>query len=146
MLERAYRTGFDANANGRTHETLAFFKPDVELHLSPSGEYTPPGLQRYYVGHEGFAHLFDAWREVWDEWHLELHEFFDFGDRLAITCTWVARGAMSGIRLRLPHGGIWTFEDGLCSKVELFWDFGELFEAAGLPEVAAEYRSKEGRP
>ena len=142
MLERAYRNGFDANANDRSHETMAFFKPEVELFVSTTSEYAPPGLERHYQGYEGFIRFFALWKQVWDEWHLELIEFFDFGDRLAITSTWVGKGAMSGIELRIPHAGIWTFEDGLCSKVELFWDHGEALQAAGLPEVAEEYRRR----
>ena len=124
LLERAYRTGFDANADGRSAETLAFFHPDVELYVSVSDAHAPPGLDRRYDGYEGFLRLFDDWKEVWGNWHLELLEFFDFGDRLAITCTWVGQGTISGIEIRTPHAGIWTFKDGLCLQGRAFLGCG----------------------
>jgi ketosteroid isomerase-like protein len=142
MFERAFRSGFDANARGRTEETLPFFDPGVQLFITSENATVPPGTRRHYVGYDDFVAFFKVWSEVWKEWRLEIYELFDLGERLVITGTTIGLGRMSGIELRQQQAGIWTFADGQCVQVNLFWNHVEALEAAGLDAIAEEYRSR----
>ena len=100
--------------------------PDVEIH-----DHDTPD-QGEYRGHDGLARWLEEWGAAWAEWRIELDEFIDAGDCVAIFIRMKAVGRGSGIEVDRPDALVYRISDGLIARIDYFNDRDEALEFAGL--------------
>ena len=105
------------------------FQPDL---IWDASTYGPVGVNmRKCVGFAEADRWLAEWVEPFDEWTIELEEYFDAGDQVV---TFVRQHGQTehGPEVELRHAFVWTFRDGLAAKVELYSDRDEALAVAGL--------------
>jgi ketosteroid isomerase-like protein len=108
---------------------LAFMAPEIELHLS--GVF--PDLAPVYWGHDGVCEFAAQFYTTWEELIADAYRFEDLGDRVLSLIHLRARGR-DGIEVVLEMGHLWTFRDGLITRIDAFADPRKALEAAGLSQ------------
>lgn len=103
--------------------------PAIELREWPEA----PGSQSYH-GAEGVRRAFDAWFETWEWMTLEIEEIHAVGDRVLFTLHQRAKGRTSEAEVEIRSYNVYTFRDGLVTRVELFIERENALAAAGLTE------------
>jgi ketosteroid isomerase-like protein len=101
--------------------------PAVELHEWPEA----PGAQTYH-GPDGLRQALEKWFETWEWMHLDIAEIVDAGDQVLVSLNQRARGSGSGIEVEITSHNVYTFRDGMVTKVQLFIDREPALAAAGL--------------
>jgi ketosteroid isomerase-like protein len=93
-----------------------------------------PG-QPVFHGRDGFIEFFTEWTDAYEEWTQEFESFTDVGDSQVVV-TGRQRGRLRGsdswVALRL--GFLYTVENGLIMRAEIYGSPEEALEAAGLRE------------
>jgi ketosteroid isomerase-like protein len=113
--EAAARRFAETITEGDRPGALAVCHPEVELDslLGISGFR--------YVGHAGINRYFDDIESAWVDWSVEVEKVVEGPDgRVAIVMTMHARGRESGVSLVDRTAHIWTLEDGLLRRNELY--------------------------
>jgi ketosteroid isomerase-like protein len=85
-----------------------------------------------YHGHEGVR---QAWRDVlsaFGEIDFEVEELIDAGDRVLAVIREREVGRASGVPVETSHLAVWTLAGGKVTRMQLFDDRRQAFEAAGL--------------
>ena len=116
-------------AGGDLTGRLEFMAPEVELHMS--GVF--PDLPPVYSGHDGVRQFVERFVETWEELAPDTYRFEDLGDRV-LTLTHMRGRGRDGIEVVLEMGHVWTFRDGLITRMDAFADPGKALGAAGLSE------------
>jgi ketosteroid isomerase-like protein len=94
---------------------------------------TPPNLASEpdtYRGHDGVRRWFDSFYEVMDEIRWDAHEYRPVGDRVVVSFTLRARGKTTGLDFGQNAVMVWSFRDGMGSRIELFETMEEALAAA----------------
>ena len=89
--------------------------PAIELREWPEA----PGAQNYH-GVDGVRRAFDTWFETWEWMKLEIEEIHAVGDRVLFTLHQRAKGRTSEIEVEIRSYNVYTFRDGLVTRMELF--------------------------
>ena len=98
---------------------------DVELHDRPD---VPDG--RVWRGVDGVRAFFEKTAESFDPIRWEPREFVPAGRHVVVSAHVVAYGASSGTPIEIDEGQLWTFRDGLLSRLQAFPTVEEAHAAA----------------
>ncbi len=123
------RRGLEAFNRRDLAAGLATWSPDAELDWSRSNG----PLKGVYRGHHG---LESFWSEFWSTFEtveLETHELTQVGHRVVVPNTAHMRGR-DGIEVVAKSTFVFTVENGLTTRLEMFQERAEAFEAARLPK------------
>ena len=124
------RQVFKAFAAGGIEAALAYFSPNVALYAF--SEWPGPSE---YRGHDGIRALIAEWTENFDDFHIEVHEVRDIGERVLLLAETFGRIKDSRVPIRQPLGAIyWDFRDGKIGETRNFLTWRQALEAAGLSE------------
>jgi ketosteroid isomerase-like protein len=88
--------------------------------------------QRVYAGTDGMAAFLAEWTSVWDDWRLDVQALHDGGDMVVAIIRQHGNSKLTGMPLDMPFAQVWTFRDGLRSRMEMYSDVSEAMRAAGL--------------
>jgi ketosteroid isomerase-like protein len=110
-------------------QMLAFLADDFEF-VNPNYA-VEPGVRR---GHAGWWAVIKSLDDAFDDYHHELVETHDLGDRVLCFTTFVARTNADSVALRQSEEHIWTLRDGKITRLEWFHNRAEALAAAGLSE------------
>jgi ketosteroid isomerase-like protein len=109
--------------------------------VAAAGEFLDPGLEsaafwlgggRSYRGVEGFRRMWLDWLEPWETYHAWVEAIFEEDDRVIVLIRDRGRHAGSDAEVELLAGSVWTVRAGKITRVELYANRGELFEASGF--------------
>ena len=122
---------YEAWNRGDIDDGLTYVDPDVEVYPGVQA----PDAETQYLGHHGFRDFFvtiasGPWETVTAE-PKEVVETED--DRILSIDNWRFRGR-DGIQIDRELPNLFTFRDGLISRVQGFTNRAEALEAAGLSE------------
>jgi len=92
-----------------------------------------PG-QQTYGGADGAQAFLAEWAESWVDWELEPTSFHDAGDQVVVLLRQRARSKSTGMPVEMSFAQVWSFRDGLRSRMEMYADPDEALAAAGLSE------------
>jgi ketosteroid isomerase-like protein len=70
----------------------------------------------------------------WERFRIELQELTEFGDTILVTERQYGTGKASGVSTEQTFYAVWTFRDGLVTRVRWDTDRDEALKAAGLQE------------
>jgi len=123
------RRGIDA-WNRRDLQTLmAPYRSDAEVDWSRS----EGPFKGVYRGHDGIQTFWDLLWSMFEEGHLETHDFRQVGSDVVVPNTAHFRGR-EGIEVSARTVLVFTLERGQITRLRLFPDLNEALEAAGLRE------------
>jgi uncharacterized protein len=134
-----------------SQENMEVFKRGVEAYdlrdidalledLDPDVEWQPVlqvllgGEATVYRGHQGVRDWFRELDAAFAEFHVEIAEIRDLGDRLVASGRMRARGRASGVDIDSPLAYLIDFRDGKVWRIRTFLDQTEALEAVGLRE------------
>ncbi len=125
---------YDAVERQDSEVALALYDPRVEYDFS-SSPFQSLIEQTIYEGHEGVRAFFrERYQEAWAETVDHLEEIIEVGDQVVGVVTTGGRGRVSGVEVEHKHAGLWSFRDGLVTRVAWYSTRDEALEAAGLAE------------
>jgi len=91
--------------------------------------------QAVFHGSDGFMEFFAEWTDAYDEWTNEFVRFIDAGEgQVVVTTVQRARPQGSGSWVELRAAFLYTVEDGMMRRAQVFASTEEALEAAGLSE------------
>jgi ketosteroid isomerase-like protein len=85
-----------------------------------------------YNGHEGFRRFAADIGEAWERFGFDASDLLPADVHVVALGTSQAEGRNSGIRLRDTSAWVFTIQDGLVIKGQLYYEQAEALEAAGL--------------
>ena len=88
--------------------------------------------QPVYEGVAGMLSFLADWTEPWEGWQLEAEALHDAGDQVVAVMRQHGRSKLTGMELDMTFAQVWTFRDGLRSRMDMYSDVGEAMRAAGL--------------
>jgi SnoaL-like domain len=109
--------------------------------IAAAGGVLDPGLEsaafwlgggRSYRGVEGFRRMWLDWLEPWATYHARVEAIFEEDDRVVVLIRDRGRHPGSEVEVELLAGSVWTVRAGKITRVELYANREELFEASGL--------------
>jgi ketosteroid isomerase-like protein len=119
----------------------ALARRDVDVWVTewhPECEFIPIFARvegRAYHGHDGLRRFDEEIDADWSLFEVRPEEFRDFGDRVLVLGTWLARGRASGVELdSAPAAWVLELRDGKIVRSETFTDRAAALEAVGLRE------------
>jgi ketosteroid isomerase-like protein len=107
------------------------FHPDFVWDMSTFRDWPE---RQTYPGVEGARRFTAEWAEAWDEWEIEVEDFIDAGEQVVVVLRQRGRSKASGVPVDMSLGQVWTFEEGLQTRMQMFASPEEALEAAGLSE------------
>ena len=111
-------------------DALRYADPHVELHPA----LTELDVRSSYVGRTEFKQFFETITDAWETYVVQLEEAIEAADdRVVVLERWHARGRQ-GIEFDFQLTDVYTFRDGLITRVDGFRERSEALEAVGLPE------------
>jgi hypothetical protein len=108
--------------------------------VSAAGDILDPGLEsaafwlgggRSYRGLEGFRRMWLDWLEPWATYHARVEAIFEDDDRVVVLICDRGRHPGSDAEVVLRAGSVWTVRAGKVTRVELYANREEVFEASG---------------
>jgi len=121
VLENAYQA---LNA-GDAQAALHVLDADAEWHES---SYIPD--TGVYRGRAAIGAWLREFLESWEEFHQEVEEMFDAGDRVVLFLHLVAKGKLSGAIVDARYAHVWTMRNGKGTRVDGYVNREEALEAA----------------
>jgi uncharacterized protein len=92
-----------------------------------------PERQRY-EGVEGAKEFLSEWLSQWDNWDLEVRQLLDAGDRVVVICHQRGESKTTGARGDMDFAQVWTVEEGLLLRMEMYADVGEALALTGVAD------------
>jgi ketosteroid isomerase-like protein len=122
------REGYEAASRGEWDTAFGGVDPDIEL--KPSDRAPVPDAIR---GREAVAAFFRELFGAFEQVEAEPERFFEHGDRIVafVTVRLRPQGSRAVIENRIAH--LWTLEQGVFVRCEVFPVREQALEAAGLP-------------
>ena len=114
-----------------THEPVSdLTSPDFVWHTGSWTVWTGPPS---YRGLDGFMQFFSEWIAAYDDWEQEIEEIIDAGGNQVVRIT-RQRGRLrdSGSWVDLHAGFVYTIEDGLLVRGDVYGSRDDALKAAGL--------------
>ena len=106
--------------------------PDFIWHASSWTAWTGPPE---YHGTDGFMQFFGEWIAAYDEWEQDVEEIVDVGDNRVVGITRQrGRPHDSDSWVDLEAGFVYTIDDGLLVRVDVYGSRAEALKAVGLEE------------
>ena len=128
----AFKRVFEAGDRRDFEAIVEALDPAVELH--PAMSVLLGGEATVYRGHEGVREYLQERGEVFAEWHHEVSEIRDLGERVVAIGRVRAQGMESGAETVSPFGYLVEFKDGKAIRIWSYMKAEEALEAAGLSE------------
>jgi 2-(1,2-epoxy-1,2-dihydrophenyl)acetyl-CoA isomerase len=123
LIRRVYRTFNDGEFD------LGVLHPDIRVVQTSS----IVGTAGEFHGHEGVQRAWAELLEGFDPLSFEPEAYDELNDgRLLVRCRWTGRGTASGIEMDAPVWHLWSFRDGLLSRMEVYASKREALTAAGV--------------
>ena len=122
---RALEKAYEALNAGNAQAALDVLDADAEWHESP---YIPD--TGVYHGRAEIGAWLGEFLESWEEFHQEVEEVVDAGDRAVLFLHLVARGRLSGATVDARYAHVWTMRNGKGVRVDGYVDRDEALEAA----------------
>jgi ketosteroid isomerase-like protein len=110
----------------------AAYSPDIELRTLESGVGT--GLNEVYRGLDGLVEYLRGWLEPFSEYHVEVSDYFEDGDRVIVPTRQWGIGSASGARVELEVTMSYELRDDKITRVIQYDSVEDALEAAGLSE------------
>ena len=88
------------------------------------------GGGRSYRGLEGFRRMWLDWLEPWATYHVQVEGIIEEGDQVAVLIRDRGRHPGSDAQVELRAGSVWTVRAGRITRVELYANREDLFEAS----------------
>jgi ketosteroid isomerase-like protein len=107
---------------------FAIYAADIEWDLTA---YSPWVEQEIFVGHEGIRQFFRFWLEDFADYESEALDPVDAGERVVVTITDRAVGRRSGAPIQRTFAQVWTFRDGLVTRIQILDSRAAALEAVG---------------
>ncbi len=122
--------GYEALNRGDLDGALEGVSSDCELELPP----VLPDVQTYQ-GREGLRRMWEAWRDSFDRFRMEIEEVIDAEDRVVVMACACGIGRDSGVEVRTPSFPlIWTVRDHEVVRVTALPTRAAALEAVGPSE------------
>jgi ketosteroid isomerase-like protein len=102
--------------------------PDVTVEVHTD---RPDIGSEIYHGHEGFLANFAELTDVFDDLKVEPEETEQRGERILVTCRITGRGKGSGVEIVAKIFHVWTLNDGIAKRLEIFSDGEQAARAFG---------------
>ena len=119
-------------ALNRGDREAAFGLADPEIVVDATRRVFNPTT---YVGPRGIREWASDMDEIWEEFHSEVSEFIDAGDRVVVALRLHGKGKGSGVEVEQSVAGIWTVRDGRIVRIEIgYASPREALEAVGLSD------------
>ena len=87
--------------------------------------------QPEYHGVAGMREFLAEWSDAWEGWRMEQLELHDCGDKVVAVMRQHGRSKLTGMELDMPFAQVWTYRDGLRSRMEMYSEVDEALRAAG---------------
>jgi ketosteroid isomerase-like protein len=112
----------------------AAFGEALSAHCHPDFESANSliGIERTYVGMEGFRALWLDWLSALATQRVEVERAIDLGERVLVIGRAFGTIRGSTAEVSLTTGAILSVRDGKVSRIEFYPDSGEALEAVGL--------------
>jgi ketosteroid isomerase-like protein len=107
---------------------LSNLDPNIEVH-----DHELPDSEVHH-GHGGYIRSIQDWEDAWSDYHFDLEELIDTGDRVVVILHTTATGRGSGIKLDRRDAQVYELRDGKVVRLDYFSTKAEALEAAGLSE------------
>ena len=91
--------------------------------------------QPVYEGLEGMEAFLSEWTDPWEGWRLEIESLHDGGDKVVAVMRQHGRSKLTGMPLDMQFAQVWTFRDGLRSRMEMYSDVDQALCDAGVGEL-----------
>jgi ketosteroid isomerase-like protein len=88
--------------------------------------------QSHYEGAEGAERFMAEWLSAWQDWSLVAESFHDAGDEVVAVMNQRGRARSSGLEVSQRFAQVWTVRDGVITRMQMYADPAEAFEAVGL--------------
>jgi hypothetical protein len=100
---------------------LLVYEPDVEIRVI--GDVARAlGLAEAYHGHHGRVQAWEDYTRDMDNFHYEIEQMIDLGERIALRVRMFARGRSSGVEAAQTQGYIYyVSRRGLIAREEIYW-------------------------
>jgi ketosteroid isomerase-like protein len=90
--------------------------------------------RQIYPGAEGADQFLAEWADAWDDWELEVEDYFDAGERVVAIVNQRGRSKATGVPVDMRFAQVWTFRDGQAIRMQMYASVDEALEAVGLSE------------
>jgi ketosteroid isomerase-like protein len=124
------RAAFDAFSLDDIEGVLRLCHEDIVITQPPELPDAAP-QQR---GHSGVLEAFAIWPEQWDDYHIDVLQMADHGDRILVTTRQRGRGKQSGIQVEMDIMFVFTVQNEKIMEMKIFMREDQALEAAGLRE------------
>ena len=127
IVRRLIAYGEEARKSEPSAPPLDLVAPDIEIDLSRR-VFNP----ETYRGLDGLIRMNDELREVWAEWEVIPERIVAAGDRVVSIEAVRGLGRGSGLETKGRYASIWTFANGLVTRVEVGFEPDEALKVVGL--------------
>jgi ketosteroid isomerase-like protein len=103
--------------------------PDFIWHAGSWTAWTGPSE---YHGTDGFAQFFAEWIAAYDDWKQNVKEIIDAGSQVVVIARQRGRLHDSDSWVDLEAGFVYTIEDGLLARVDVYGNRDDALKAVGL--------------
>jgi ketosteroid isomerase-like protein len=118
----------DAFARGDVETSLACFDPEIEFSTASGADSAT------YHGIDGVRQATGKWVGAWDDFHIDVEELTDLGERVLARICERGRGKGSGVEVEREVFQLFTFRDDRIARLRIFENEKDALEAAGLSE------------
>ena len=110
---------------------FALYDPEIVWDMTHAGG---DGSTEHH-GHQGVKTMFRAWTEPFDSYHAHAEEFIEVGEAVVVRLRQGGRGKRSGVEVEMPpYWQVYRVEDGLVSRITLYYNEADALSAARLRE------------
>ena len=88
--------------------------------------------QQIYHGAEGAMQFLADWADAWDDWGMEVEDYLEAGERVAVIVNQQGRSKATGIPVEMRFAQVWTLRDGQGIRMQLYANPDDALEAVGL--------------
>jgi ketosteroid isomerase-like protein len=123
LVQRVYRTFSEGDFD------MSVIHPDARV--IQAAEIV--GTAGEFHGHEGVRRAWAELQEGFDPVSFDPEAYDELADgRLLVRCRWTGTGTASGIEMDAPVWHLWSFRDGLVSRLEVYPSKRDALAAAGV--------------
>jgi ketosteroid isomerase-like protein len=115
-----------ANAKSQ-EECLPYLAPDLEI--IPMDHFPDRTIFR---GPSGWERWSTRWTSMFDEHELTIGRTWETGDQVVVELSERVKSAGSSFPLVNEYAHVWTFRNGLVTRLEIFRQLEDAFAAAGM--------------
>ena len=102
---------------------------DPEFEIIPTASFPDREIFR---GPSGFERWATRWTSMFDEHELTVGRTWDAGDHVVVELSERVRSRGSSFSLEDHYAHVWTFQDGVAIRLEIFEQLDDALAAAGV--------------